>query len=218
VFNVGGAELIVILLIALVVLGPEKLPDAVRKAGRIYGEVRRMANGFQSELRSAIDEPGLQEMRDGLDEPFRAIRDTVNDAKNAFMTSAAEPVIKPGEVVQQSGGPPIQPSGGDIVVPEELPGEDLEGVPAEDGGDSAVASAAVAAPVAPAVVEAAVAPPPTDVLADLDLDGVSFHEAIPTHEAIPAHEAIPTSSNGDHGLVELDDADALSGSEGRTEL
>ena len=54
-FNIGGGELIVILVIALIVLGPEKLPDAVRRAGRIYGELRRMSSGFQAELRDAID-------------------------------------------------------------------------------------------------------------------------------------------------------------------
>ena len=65
-FNIGGGELIVILVIALIVLGPEKLPDAVRRAGRIYGELRRMSSGFQSELRDAIDEP-MKEIRSTTD-------------------------------------------------------------------------------------------------------------------------------------------------------
>ena len=65
-FNIGGGELIVILVIALIVLGPEKLPDAVRRAGRIYGELRRMSSGFQAELRDAIDEP-MKEIRSTTD-------------------------------------------------------------------------------------------------------------------------------------------------------
>jgi sec-independent protein translocase protein TatB len=55
-FNVGAGELLVILLIALIVLGPDKLPDAARKIGNVMGELRRMSSGFQSEMRSAMDE------------------------------------------------------------------------------------------------------------------------------------------------------------------
>jgi sec-independent protein translocase protein TatB len=55
-FNVGGGELLVILLLALIVLGPQKLPGAVRTAGRVMGEVRRISSGFQQELKSAFDE------------------------------------------------------------------------------------------------------------------------------------------------------------------
>jgi sec-independent protein translocase protein TatB len=55
-FNVGGGELLVIMLLALIVLGPQKLPGAVRQAGRIMGEVRRISSGFQQELRQALDD------------------------------------------------------------------------------------------------------------------------------------------------------------------
>ncbi|MEX2659684.1 MAG: Sec-independent protein translocase protein TatB [Acidimicrobiales bacterium] len=56
-FNVGTPELLVILLVALIVLGPNKLPDAARQVGRFMGEFRRMSSGFQSELRDAMKEP-----------------------------------------------------------------------------------------------------------------------------------------------------------------
>lgn len=54
-FNVGGGELLVILLIALIVLGPDKLPEAARKVGKVTSELRRMSQGFQQEIRQAID-------------------------------------------------------------------------------------------------------------------------------------------------------------------
>lgn len=72
-FNVTGGELAIILVVALIVLGPEKLPGAVRKFGQIYGELRRMSNGFQSELREAFDEP------------TRELRETVELAKSQLM-------------------------------------------------------------------------------------------------------------------------------------
>jgi Tat protein translocase TatB subunit len=54
-FNVGGGELLVILLIALLVLGPDRLPEFAKKAGKVMGEVRRVSQGFQSEIRQAMD-------------------------------------------------------------------------------------------------------------------------------------------------------------------
>lgn len=56
-FNIGPAEMMVILVIALLVLGPTKLPDAARQVGRALGELRRMSSGFQAEMRDALKEP-----------------------------------------------------------------------------------------------------------------------------------------------------------------
>jgi Tat protein translocase TatB subunit len=57
VFNIGGPELLVILLVALLVLGPNKLPEAARQVGRAMHELRRLSNGFQDELRQALEDP-----------------------------------------------------------------------------------------------------------------------------------------------------------------
>lgn len=54
-FNIGGAEFLVILLVALLVLGPNKLPQAARQVGHFLGEFRRIADGFQQELKTAMD-------------------------------------------------------------------------------------------------------------------------------------------------------------------
>jgi sec-independent protein translocase protein TatB len=54
-FNIGGGELLVIMLIALIVLGPQRLPDAARTVGRVMGELRRVSSGFQQELKDAFD-------------------------------------------------------------------------------------------------------------------------------------------------------------------
>ncbi|MFO7279430.1 MAG: Sec-independent protein translocase protein TatB [Thermoanaerobacterales bacterium] len=59
-FNVGGGELLVILLIALIVLGPERLPHGARQVGRALGELRRISSSFQQELREALeDDPSV---------------------------------------------------------------------------------------------------------------------------------------------------------------
>ena len=84
-FNLQGSEIIVILLLALVVLGPEKLPDAIRKFSQTYGELKKMGTGFQSELKSALDEP-MREMRETADlvkkaaDPARIAEEAENEA------------------------------------------------------------------------------------------------------------------------------------------
>jgi|TARA_R110002110_G_scaffold178470_6_gene383605 sec-independent protein translocase protein TatB len=78
VFNLQGSEIIVILLLALVILGPEKLPDAVRKFAQTYGELKKMGTGFQSELRSVLDEP-IREMK----ETARLVQDAADPKKIA---------------------------------------------------------------------------------------------------------------------------------------
>jgi sec-independent protein translocase protein TatB len=57
VLNLGTGEVLVILVVALVVLGPDKLPGAARHAGRWLGELRKISSGFQAELRDALQEP-----------------------------------------------------------------------------------------------------------------------------------------------------------------
>jgi Tat protein translocase TatB subunit len=53
-FGIGLPELVIILVVALLVLGPSKLPDAARSLGRALGEFRRMADDvketFESEM------------------------------------------------------------------------------------------------------------------------------------------------------------------------
>lgn len=65
-FNVGGMELIVIGIVALVVLGPDKLPGALRQAGTVIGELRRISQGFQADLKSALNEAERDAERERL--------------------------------------------------------------------------------------------------------------------------------------------------------
>jgi sec-independent protein translocase protein TatA len=55
-FNVGPAEVLVILVVALLVLGPKKLPEAARQMGKAMAEFRRVTAGLQDEVRGVLDE------------------------------------------------------------------------------------------------------------------------------------------------------------------
>lgn len=61
--NLGWAEIAVIVVVALVVLGPEKLPGAARQIGNVMRQVRKISTGFQQELQNALDEPIEEEAR-----------------------------------------------------------------------------------------------------------------------------------------------------------
>ena len=55
--GLSGGEILFIALIALIVLGPEKLLVTARKAGQVMGEVRKVSAGFEAEMRTAMFEP-----------------------------------------------------------------------------------------------------------------------------------------------------------------
>jgi Tat protein translocase TatB subunit len=53
--SLGPAEILVILIVALIVLGPDRLPKAARQLGKAVGEVRRWSSNVQDDLRGALD-------------------------------------------------------------------------------------------------------------------------------------------------------------------
>lgn len=53
--SLGAPEIIAILVVALIVLGPTRLPEAGRQVGKALAEMRRWSQGFQSEVRNVLD-------------------------------------------------------------------------------------------------------------------------------------------------------------------
>jgi sec-independent protein translocase protein TatB len=96
VFNIGGSEFMIIALVALLVVGPEKMPDLARKAGKLMGELRRMSSGFQSEVREAFGEPldAVTEMKSQFTAAANDFRSTITEVAG-MGTDAAKPVSRP---------------------------------------------------------------------------------------------------------------------------
>jgi sec-independent protein translocase protein TatB len=100
-FNVGGAEMLVILVVALIVLGPNRLPDAARQAGKWLGEFRRISTGFQREMRDAMNE---------ISQPF----DTTPTSTNGESANgAAKPAGLPSLDKPSTSTPPAGPEHGE---------------------------------------------------------------------------------------------------------
>lgn len=74
-FGIGFTELIIIVVIALIVLGPERLPEVARQLGTFVRDLRRMYNNLRADLGPEFDEieQGIRELR-ALD-PRQQVRD-----------------------------------------------------------------------------------------------------------------------------------------------
>ena len=58
--NIGGAEVLVILMLGLLVLGPARLAVVARRVGSMTKEVRRVAGAFQEEVRELVEDPSIE--------------------------------------------------------------------------------------------------------------------------------------------------------------
>lgn len=59
--SIGPLELLVVGVIALIVFGPNKLPDMARNLGRALHELRRTASDVRSEISAGLDEVGVED-------------------------------------------------------------------------------------------------------------------------------------------------------------
>ncbi len=75
-FDIGFSEMFVIAAVALVVLGPERLPKVARQAGEWMGKLRRYVDDVKSDLNRQME---LAELRN--------IKDQVTDAAQSLKTS-----------------------------------------------------------------------------------------------------------------------------------
>lgn len=98
-FNLGAGEVLVIMLLALIVLGPQRLPDAARQIGKFMGEIRRMSSGFQHELKTAFDDETESKARE------RGAAATRTEARTATG------VRTPAELAASEPSPPEPPAG-----------------------------------------------------------------------------------------------------------
>jgi len=95
-FDIGFLELLICGVIALLVLGPERLPSAARAAGRWIGSARRMMSQFTSELDRELKADDLRkELKKagdvGLEDVQKTVRDALNEAKKY------ENMVKPAQ-------------------------------------------------------------------------------------------------------------------------
>lgn len=62
--SLGGVEVLVILVVALIVLGPEKLPQVARQVGEWAAKLKALTQNLQTEMRDVLDDPAMAPLRD----------------------------------------------------------------------------------------------------------------------------------------------------------
>ena len=89
-FDVGFDEMLVIAIVAIVVIGPKDLPNALRTVGRWLAKVRRVSGHFRSGVETMIREAELEEMERKWREQNEAIMKAhpVGDGGSADAASA----------------------------------------------------------------------------------------------------------------------------------
>ena len=77
--NLGFSEMLFIFLLALIVVGPRRLPELARQFGRIMGEIKRASNDFQAQVQEEVRQLEIEETAAkfqksiGLDEVRKSI-------------------------------------------------------------------------------------------------------------------------------------------------
>ena len=78
-FGIGLPELMVIIVVAVVVFGPDRLPDLARQAGRFVRQVRNLAQHAQNQLREELG-PEYADLKLTDLDPRQAIRKHILEA------------------------------------------------------------------------------------------------------------------------------------------
>ena len=118
-FNIGPWEFVVILVIALIVVGPKRLPELMRQLGKILAQVRNATDDLRHELK--------------LDEELKHIQSTVRDLQDVSAT-AMQKLMKEVEEETQAqadetpSGPALDPNQTLLLPGDEAPAPALPAV------------------------------------------------------------------------------------------
>ncbi len=82
-FGMGGVEMLVVGIVALIVVGPKDLPMLFRNVGQFVGKARGMAREFQFAMNKAVDESGMNEISKGLKTAANPIGSAFDSVKEA---------------------------------------------------------------------------------------------------------------------------------------
>lgn len=115
--GIGGFELVIIALVALLVVGPRDLPLLMRKVGRAMGKARAMANDFRASFDEMARQSELDELRKEVEalrtgkmvplgeEADRTFKDIQDDLNRPLDAPAPTPALTPPETPSEAAAP-----------------------------------------------------------------------------------------------------------------
>jgi len=108
-FDIGFAELLVLVIIGMVVIGPEKLPTVMRTVGKTVGQARRFMSGIQNQIEQEVK---LDELNKKIMAETKDMQDSVENAiKGTEVDSKSEDDQKMSKAIEteNSIAPPVEP-------------------------------------------------------------------------------------------------------------
>ena len=97
-FDIGFSELLVIGVVALIVIGPEKLPRVARTVGHLAGRLQRYVSDVKADINREIELEELRKMRDSMQKAATEMESSVNTE----LTKTADELNKSVESTTES--------------------------------------------------------------------------------------------------------------------
>ncbi len=91
-FDIGFSELVVIGIVALLVIGPERLPKVARTVGLLLGRAQRYVNDVKSDINREMQLDELKKLQSQVVESAREMESSVRQEFDAARSTIAEPV------------------------------------------------------------------------------------------------------------------------------
>ena len=93
-FDIGFAEMLIIGVVALLVIGPERLPSVARKAGHYYSRIRRYVTNVRADVEREFRTDELQAMLQKQQDELQSLKEAVNDTRRDIGTDEIEQSVK----------------------------------------------------------------------------------------------------------------------------
>jgi sec-independent protein translocase protein TatB len=127
-FDISFSEVLVIAAVALIVLGPERLPKVARTLGHLFGRAQRYVNDVKSDIQREIELDELKKWKASVEETGRSIENSVHTELDKFretVEAGAEASAMPPPAAAPSGAEPTPPqnSSPTPVGPAPLPAQ-----------------------------------------------------------------------------------------------
>jgi sec-independent protein translocase protein TatB len=117
-FDVGFSEIVVIMVVALVVIGPDRLPTVARTMGKWWGNLQRYINRIKMDVATSMELEELRELERKIKAEADALERTVQQASNNI-NQEAQKLEKEMEHPEQDAAKATDPS--ELSLPPKQP-------------------------------------------------------------------------------------------------
>ncbi|MEO8166233.1 MAG: Sec-independent protein translocase protein TatB [Betaproteobacteria bacterium] len=105
-FDIGASEIFVISVVALLVIGPERLPRVAKTLGHLFGRLQRYVSEVKSDINRELELEELRKLKSTMQDAARSIEQSVTSQVNYIdseVKQAGEQIRQAGEEIKQAG-------------------------------------------------------------------------------------------------------------------